>query len=152
MPHLTSCCYVLTIYFSLTKLEFWVNLPWQVDLFTIYEAYRMKRIQILFLLTFTAVSYDIKADVLLSQYEQVKNSAFFKPYINGIGVGYFWANAELNLRNAKKLFCLPNNVDLDANAYSAILDDQIAYTQFKQPSWPIGAFLLQGLKRKYPCK
>ena len=112
----------------------------------------MKSYRMLFLYFLAVITCDVKADVMLSQYDQVKNTAFFKPYINGIGTGYFWANVDLDIRNTKKLFCTPQNLDFNADDYVAILNDQINYTKSKQGNWPIGALLLEGLRRKYPCK
>jgi hypothetical protein len=96
-----------------------------------------------------------QSEITFSVYDKVKNDKDFEYYITGVGVGYVYANVELQLNNRPKLYCQPNSLSLGPDNYRSILDEEIKF-QSKMRDIPaivsLETLLLRGLIRTFPCK
>jgi hypothetical protein len=73
-----------------------------------------------------------------------------KTYVNGFGVGYAFANVQLSMRHANRLYCPPNNLAFEADNYLALIDE--ALIRYKPTdSIYIEAILTSALTRLFPC-
>jgi hypothetical protein len=91
--------------------------------------------------------------VALKDYAGMKNSEGFKQYLNGVGAGFQQANAELQLRRMKKLYCLSANPEPQFGTYTDILEKEVKENAtFYSPESPLESALLFGLMKTYPCK
>lgn len=104
----------------------------------------------LILIAGTAPAY---GGVVLKDYAAAKNSEGFKQYLNGIEAGFQQANAELQLRRMKKLYCPPANAGLQFETYTNILEKEVKDSpEFYSLETPVESALLFGLMKTYPCK
>jgi hypothetical protein len=93
------------------------------------------------------------AGVALKDYATAKNSEGFKQYLNGIGAGFRQANAELQLRRMKKLFCEPSNAGPQFETYTSALEKEVKENEsFYTIETPVETALLFGLMKTYPCR
>ena len=73
--------------------------------------------------------------------------------MNGVGIGFFWANAYLDVKKLPELYCQPDNVALKAEDYLGILEAYIEkYRNSYKDDTPLELLLLRGLIERYPCK
>jgi hypothetical protein len=80
---------------------------------------------------------------LISKITKTSRTAF-KTYLNGMGVGYSWANTMLNQRGLPLLYCQPGKLALGADNYADILQREITNRSSIKPDDPIEALLLFG--------
>jgi len=109
---------------------------------------------ILSALVLAAASSSARPEVLLKGYEHVRAEEWFKFYIYGVGMGYSWANAALESRKAKPLYCVPPKLVLEAENYLRTLDREIKESQSKTDltlDTPVEAVLLRALIKTFPC-
>ena len=117
---------------------------------------------LIFLLTLVALRVDAY-EIPIGYYMKHKNTREVKAYINGVGSGYSWANASLQVKykddKSKWLYCQPDNLALTEAIYFQLLDDEIEKEQipFSKGSIgflgsPISSLLLNSLTRAFPCK
>jgi len=93
-----------------------------------------------------------RAEVTMRDYDEVKESKWFKSYIYGVGVGYRCANADLVVRNHPMLYCSPKKLALDASNYIDILNREIQNSINKYTiNMPVELILLEGLQKTFPC-
>lgn len=98
----------------------------------------------------TAPAY---AGVALKDYAAAKNSDGFRQYLTGIANGFRQANAELQLRRVKKLYCEPQNAALGFETYTGLLEKEVKENEtFYTVESPVETALLFGLMKAYPCK
>ncbi len=94
-----------------------------------------------------------QGEIRLKKYEMVKNTESFKNYINGVGIGFFWANAYLDGKELPELYCQPENVALRADDYLGTLAAYIEkYRTAYKDDTPLEMLLLRALGERYPCK
>ena len=78
-------------------------------------------------------------------------------YITGLGEGLSWANTVIHDEQGRRLFCPPNQVVLDGEAYKRILDATItrlqatAYFEKTHNQRALGYYILLGLQHAFPC-
>lgn len=92
----------------------------------------------------------------LSKYKkaQFSHAGAFNDYLDGVGNGYVWANAELEARNSPLLFCQPD-MELSQGHFVTLFLEEV-----ERPSsgkaWekdaPIELILLTALEQTFPCK
>lgn len=105
------------------------------------------------LITLAAATTPAYAGVALKDYAAAKNSEGFKQYLNGIGAGFRQANAELQLRRMKKLYCEPPNAGLQFDTYTSLLEKEVKENEvFYTVETPVETALLFGLMKTYPCR
>jgi hypothetical protein len=93
------------------------------------------------------------AGVALKDYVAAKNAEGFRQYLDGIGAGFRQANAELQLRRMKKLFCEPPNAVLQYDTYTSVLEREVKENEaFYTVETPVETPLLFGLMKTYPCR
>lgn len=99
-----------------------------------------------------------QADCIVKQYKAMKgqDKEITRIYLTGVGVGTRWVNAELKHSGKPPLYCVPDELVLETDNYSRILDDEIKRTEKrlgfqKTQDFPIGLLLLDGLKNTFPC-
>ena len=99
-----------------------------------------------------AITINIYEEVMKSKNENSKQA--FTLYIKGVGDGFFWSNASLRSNNQKPLFCLPDNLTLNAYNYIQILDEELADSKdfYLTNNTPIAFILFNGLIKTFPCK
>jgi hypothetical protein len=91
--------------------------------------------------------------VVLKDYAAAKSSEGFKQYLTGVGAGFQQANAELQLRRMKKLYCPPPNAELQFEAYTDMLEKEVKDNPaFYSLETPVESALLFGLMKTYPCR
>ncbi len=90
------------------------------------------------------------AALLIRDYEKYKNTDFINFYLLGLGDGADIVESARDPK-AKKLFCLPRNMNLNAENYANIIEDQMKKRQYA-PEFPVSAVLVEGLMRTFPCK
>ena len=84
------------------------------------------------------------SEISIKEYKSVKEEHFTKVYINGIGRGLFWANAEADDSFKKKLYCSPSKLALGVENYLQIIDDEIERATYTS-DMPVELVLLKGL-------
>lgn len=102
----------------------------------------------IFLLSSVALSTEIET------YEEGRELDFaaVRAYVNGVGEGYSWANANLISRSLPPLYCEPRGITMTPERYLSILDHSIELWKSATPeSAPIELLLLQGLQFEFPC-
>lgn len=68
------------------------------------------------------------AEIPVSKYTEYKKSVpQFNDYLIGLGRGIFWANILLEMQGKPRLFCMPENVDLDDELILSIVDQEIRH-------------------------
>jgi hypothetical protein len=114
---------------------------------------------ILFLLTMSVIQVKAEATVKKYKAEIAANGAEsnWKLYILGLGEGFKWANAMLEVHTEAPLFCPPSKLVLGMENYVDILDRKIKdratkSTQAELDDMPLGLLLLQGIREAFPCK
>jgi hypothetical protein len=89
------------------------------------------------------------------EYETQRDSADLeaykttKIYLNGVGVGYAWANSERVAEKLQPLFCLPQDFQRRSN-FVALLEDEIGQRYVTRDD-AVELLLLGALRRVYPC-
>jgi hypothetical protein len=102
-----------------------------------------------------AVSWHVPsyAQTPLEAYETIRIGQVYKNYMNGVGKGLFWANAALHNRGSQRLYCQPDNVELNRDNYLEVVDRYIAtHRNELSKDFPLELVLLQALVEKFPCK
>jgi hypothetical protein len=93
------------------------------------------------------------AGTALKDYAPAKGTEGFKQYLTGVVDGFRQANAELQLRRMKKLYCEPPNAGLQFGSYTEILEKEVKENEaFYTVETPVETALLFGLMKSYPCK
>jgi hypothetical protein len=72
--------------------------------------------------------------------------------VDATGRAFGWANAALEDRGDKPLYCVPATLILQPESYLKILDNQIAYFGEGADEVPFQVLLMQGLQRTFPCQ
>jgi hypothetical protein len=101
------------------------------------------------------LAYSVSAELLAEKYGELKGQSWFESYIDGIGEGYKWANAELAVRGQPPLYCPPPNLVLYTQNYLDLLDRYLA-ARLRDGGDPntilLEQLLLQALQDAFPCK
>jgi hypothetical protein len=84
------------------------------------------------------------SEIDFKDYRDLKNTPAFKTYLNGVGVGYSWANTMLNQRGLPLLYCQPGKLALGADNYADILQREITNRSSIKPDDPVETLLLFG--------
>jgi len=74
----------------------------------------------------------------------------FKIYLNGVGNGFMFANARLELKGKPTLYCQPGGLTLNSGNYISLIEG-VASRDDLPPSLDIEVMLLIGLEREFPC-
>lgn len=91
--------------------------------------------------------------VMLKDYAAAKASEGFRQYLTGVGAGFQQANAELQLRRVKKLYCPPAKGELPFEAYTEALEKEVKDNpSFYSLETPVESAMLFGLMKTYPCR
>ena len=118
-----------------------------------------------FLICFIAFTVNSAIAMELQQFRQAQEDSpqklVYDSWIEGVGVGIDWANAEMILRKMKPLYCPSKNLTLGLENYLDILERQLQkIKEFskKNPGtvkdinkFPVEYLLLQGLINTFPC-
>ena len=94
------------------------------------------------------------AEPRVKDYDQLKDLPEFKTYIGGVGTGFAWANAYLQLRGQKPLYCQPEKISLEWGNYLQVLDRKLKDDDYmKQVPLDrfLGLVLLRALQETFPC-
>ncbi len=93
------------------------------------------------------------AEVQIKDYDRLKDTAWFKIYINGVVVGFERGNAYLNEVKRAPLYCQPEKLTLTSEDYLNIIHNSIRKNKDTiKPNYPVEVILLQTLMEKFPCK
>lgn len=92
------------------------------------------------------------ADILFEKYEKLKNEAWVKLYLGGVGSGYSWANAILRTKGEAPLYCEPTKLALQPDNYLQILNTFLSKNP-REPlqGTPIDLILGYALQDAFPC-
>lgn len=105
------------------------------------------------ILLLVTLTIDTQAELLLKDYEEVKEQQEFKTYIYGVGVGFEWANTILEGRKQAPLYCPPDKLALTEENFLGILDGTINEKgTILGPDAPVESILVVGLAETFPCK
>ena len=98
---------------------------------------------------------DLRAEAYLKDYAPIKDAAWVKTYINGVGVGYAWSNTLLGHQKRAPLYCEPAKLSIQGSDYLELLDKRIASAvKVGRPfgeNTPVELILLDALVDAYPC-
>ena len=89
------------------------------------------------------------------EYEAQRDSAdlngvkITRVYLNGVGVGYAWANSERAAEKLQPLFCLSKDF-IAHQDFVALLEDEIGQRYVSRDD-AIELLLLGALRRRFPC-
>ena len=72
-------------------------------------------------------------------------------YLVGVGTGISWANSFLGNARQKPIYCPPDNLILEIQNEVKILDTEIQKNPEVKLDTPLGAVLLYGYRRTFPC-
>jgi hypothetical protein len=104
------------------------------------------------LLAVPALSLPLKA---YKAAQKSDNLETVENYLDGVGNGFFWANATLHADNKEPLFCSPD-MALNQENYLTLLDREIKNGMSPKTAWrdddAIEVILLRALQRTFPCK
>lgn len=102
------------------------------------------------------------ADLLIKDFVAAKTNQNKEIIVNiqlrSIYEGISYTNLEFESKGAKRIFCPPGALPIEANNLAKILDKQIAF--FEQVmrnrggfdyNMPVGPILISGLKKTFPC-
>jgi hypothetical protein len=93
------------------------------------------------------------AAVPLKNYLGAKNTEGFRQHLMGVAAGFAQANAELQLRRMRKLYCEPPNAAMQFDALSAIVEKEVQENAaFYTVESSVESALLFGLMKTHPCK
>jgi hypothetical protein len=93
------------------------------------------------------------AEVQVKDYDRLKDTTWFKIYINGVGAGFERVNAYLNEVKRAPLYCQPEKLTLTPEDYLNIIQDSIRKNRDTiKLHYPIEMILLRELMEKFPCK
>jgi hypothetical protein len=98
---------------------------------------------------------DFELDWYQNQYK--KNSDIpeartqMESYLTGVGRGIHYANTMLQVSGREKLFCIPENLSLDAGIIQSLLDQEIRYGKYKGETY-LEAILMMSFIHRFPCK
>jgi hypothetical protein len=98
------------------------------------------------------LSATLSAEIFLSDYDAFKNLEGFKNYIDGVGVGFEWANANVQ---GQKIYCQPKQLSLNQENYLHMLDEAVKEWRRAPgtiPNPPVELLLLRKLQRVFPCE
>ena len=84
-------------------------------------------------------------------YMSNKDSNGIVIYIKGIGDGYLFANAYLENKSMKKMYCQPRALSLNGYNYKQIIDEELNLHKYPQ-DMPLALVLQEGLIRTFSCK
>jgi hypothetical protein len=102
---------------------------------------------VLFLVSFA------NAEVQIKDYDRLKDTVWFKIYINGVGVGFERVNDYLDQIKRSPLYCQPEKLTLTSEDYLNIIQDSIRKNKDTiKFHYPVEMILLRGLMEKFPCK
>ena len=100
------------------------------------------------------VNSPASGEIMVKDFDQLKDVQWFKVYMRGVGTGYAHANSELRVNKQKQLYCQPGNLALTVDNYLRILDDEIQERR-KEGQYiediPVELLLLKGLQKTFPC-
>jgi len=114
----------------------------------------MRPLIISIVLGLTLATAPARAEFFIKEYEKVKDSTAFKMYIEGVGIGYSWANNAIEPKQYQ-LFCPPPTLELQEKNYVNILKRELAENKVwisSATNYPVELILLKGLQRTFPCK
>ena len=111
----------------------------------------------------TAVSADFKVKKYKELMKDEVGSTVMQMYIDGLGNGFGWANADLRNKKIEPLYCQPGDLVLNTEDFIRILDSTIIqYENIARKKnisqeeidnlFYIEPFLLKGLQANYPCR
>ncbi len=93
------------------------------------------------------------AEVFLDKYQVVKDTAWFKQYLGGVGTGFFWANIQLRTRKLPQFYCQPGKLAMYDENYLQVLDNYIMNRLGTlHDKSPIEELLLRALAETFPCE
>jgi len=101
------------------------------------------------------IAGDLKAEIRVRNFDQMKNTEYFKAHIEGVGQGFTIANAYLEVEKKRPLFCTPGKLILGADNYIQLIDATMKNDKYKNKidlDTPIVIILFWGLQDTFPCK
>ncbi len=114
----------------------------------------MKKICIAIMMLFLSATA-ANAEFSLDEYGQIRGDAvkmdIITTYINGVGVGFGWADTYMSENAGLHIFCQPEDLSLNASNMVDILDREIKRFEYTG-NIPIELILLLGLIQTFPCK
>ncbi len=104
---------------------------------------------VLLLLVFAGECFGVP----IEEYQRNPKARWIRDYIQGVGEGFGWANAELRVKGRPLLYCQPGKLSLGPDNYLDILNRELEepYVAGLRAPTAIEGILLQGLERTFPC-
>lgn len=100
-------------------------------------------------------SQHVKAELLLEQYNQHKDSKVYLDYIHGVGKGIIWSHSMTQAyRKHAPLFCVPENLSFNAYFIRSLIEQEISTPATISPykgTTPVELILLNSLIARFPC-
>jgi hypothetical protein len=91
--------------------------------------------------------------VPLKDYLGVKNTEEFRQFLTGVAAGFQQANAELQLRRMRQLYCPPPKAAMQFTTYTSLVEKEVQdNASFYTVESSVESALLFGLMKAYPCK
>ena len=100
-----------------------------------------------------------QAEVYVRDYLKMKSSPEMVTYLGNVGMGFGWANTELESLNQRPLYCENQALALNGQNFVVLLNDEIANQDRSKVingktylDMPIELALLRKLRKTFPCK
>lgn len=94
--------------------------------------------------------------VEVGNFDEIKGSEYFRAYIEGVGHGFLWANAELQVNKRQTLlFCVPPSLGLTTDNYVGLIEAEIRDSKANggiNGKAPVELVLMGALKKTFPCR
>lgn len=107
-------------------------------------------------LSMLSISSSSFADTLtLSSFQSTKDTSEIQFYINGVGVGYLYANALLQVKGKDLMFCQPAGLTLIGANYISFIESEVKRPSTGKPyqgNDQVEVILLNALRVNFPCK
>lgn len=116
----------------------------------------MKR-SALIVLAIIFISCRTASAVTVKQYADVKAKGgdgwgVMSAYVDGLGVGFQYANIQLRLQHEKPLYCPPENMILNMDNYLSLLDIELTRGNPKpNADTAIEVILTFAIQKSFPC-
>lgn len=112
----------------------------------------MFRLAFLVVATFLIALGTAEAQLTIGDYQRAKDTQTFKAYIAGVGAGYTFANATLEVKGQPQLYCAPERLVQDQALFLTVLEREVKESLQSAPATtPIAIVLLTALEKTFPC-
>ena len=105
------------------------------------------------LLVFALLSLAVQsaqADVLVRDYERLREDPNIHSYLVGFSRGVFYTNSFVGVAGQRRLFCPPRSLQLDEDVLLSVIDSYIKASKPKSDEF-VEQLILDAFVKEYPC-